>query len=283
MAAGTRLPADSHVHSEWSWDALAGDMERTCERAVRIGLRSLAFTEHVDFTRWRLHDVASQQARGTIVDKTFQPGPLDVEGYLDCIERCRTRFPELTIHTGVELGEAHLHLDRVSALLARGTFDRRLGSLHSLPEAGSDPGTQVAVPTSFQERPPLDVVRHYLAELERMVGSDAPFEVLAHIDYPQRYWPGDAPAFDPRTLEEEYRSVLRLLAGTGRALEINTRLPLMPIFVAWWHDVGGGAVSFASDAHKPDRLAWEFANTAAMARAHGFRPGSIHDELWARA
>jgi hypothetical protein len=40
------LPADGHVHSQWSWDALAGSMEGTCARAAEIGLPALAFTEH---------------------------------------------------------------------------------------------------------------------------------------------------------------------------------------------------------------------------------------------
>jgi histidinol-phosphatase (PHP family) len=45
------LPPDGHVHSEWSWDAIAGSMERSCARAVELGLPSIAFTEHADFTR----------------------------------------------------------------------------------------------------------------------------------------------------------------------------------------------------------------------------------------
>ncbi|MFD0630803.1 PHP domain-containing protein [Catenulispora yoronensis] len=44
------LPPDNHVHSEFSWDAFRGSMEATCERAVEIGLPSLAFTEHADFS-----------------------------------------------------------------------------------------------------------------------------------------------------------------------------------------------------------------------------------------
>jgi histidinol-phosphatase (PHP family) len=46
------LPADSHVHTEWSWDAPDGSMERTCARAVEIGLPAVAFTEHADYTTW---------------------------------------------------------------------------------------------------------------------------------------------------------------------------------------------------------------------------------------
>lgn len=48
--------------------------------------------------------------------------------------------------------------------------------------------------------------------------------------------------------------MLRVLAGTGRALEVNTRLPLDALVVRWWHQEGGDAVSFGSDAHSPDRL-----------------------------
>ncbi|MBB6571306.1 PHP domain-containing protein [Kribbella sandramycini] len=44
------LPADSHVHSEWSWDADDGAMAATCARAVELGLPALTFTDHADFT-----------------------------------------------------------------------------------------------------------------------------------------------------------------------------------------------------------------------------------------
>lgn len=54
------LPADSHVHSEWSWDTggpdsfAAGRMVSMCERAVAIGLPAVVFTEHFDFDDvWR--------------------------------------------------------------------------------------------------------------------------------------------------------------------------------------------------------------------------------------
>jgi hypothetical protein len=48
------LLADGHVHSEWSWDAERGSMEQTCARAVAVGLPAIAFTEHADYTTWRL-------------------------------------------------------------------------------------------------------------------------------------------------------------------------------------------------------------------------------------
>jgi len=68
----------------------------------------------------------------------------------------------------------------------------------------------------------------------------------------------------------------------GRALEINTRLPLHSTIVAWWHQEGGDAVTFGSDAHLPAKVAHGFAEAARMAAAHGFRPGRNRYDPWPR-
>src|SRR5664280_2059188 len=95
-----RLPADSHVHSEWSWDTATASMERSCETANRVGLPSIAFTEHADFSPWFITPVVYQrlgeQFRAMVsVDNLLTPPGLDVEGYLGAIEHCRGRFPDL--------------------------------------------------------------------------------------------------------------------------------------------------------------------------------------------
>jgi histidinol phosphatase-like PHP family hydrolase len=131
----TALPADGHVHSQWSWDALAGSMEETCRRAAEIGL-----------------PVHSAPADG---------------GF-----------------------------DEIGALVRSGD--------------------------------PARVLRGYLAETAELISRFGAFDVLAHIDYPVRNWPRDAGPCDPHKYEEEYRHVLRTLAGVGKALEVNTRVPLHP-------------------------------------------------------
>ena len=52
--------------------------------------------------------------------------------------------------------------------------------------------------------------------------------VLAHIDYPIRYWPVAAGQYSPQRFEDEYRCVLKALADTGRALEVNTKGGVLP-------------------------------------------------------
>jgi histidinol-phosphatase (PHP family) len=273
------LPADGHVHSEWSWDAARGSMERTCARAVALGLPSVAFTEHVDHTVWTAasaippdHPFAPlSDAAGRVT-----PPPFDAAGYLEAVDRCRSRFPGLRIRTGVELGEPHRHPDAVAGVLAAGSFERVLGSLHSLAD-----GDRFREPDGlYLRRDPAGVVRDYLREVAELVTGSDVFAVLAHIDYPARTWPG---VFDPAPFEDDFRPALRALARTGRALEINTAGPLRPEILRWWREEGGEAVTFGSDAHEPDELARDFPAAAALAESSGFRPASDPLAAWIRS
>jgi histidinol-phosphatase (PHP family) len=212
------IPADSHVHSEWSWDAVAGSMWRTCARAVELGLSALVFSEHADLTPWAIDPgdagaiASAPEWERWYRDGVFTPPERDLTGYRRC----------------------------------------------------------------------LDVVRWYLGEVERLAEGFADFEVLAHIDYPVRYWPGGPAAFDPEPLQEAFRAALAALARSGRILEVNTRTPLSPIIVGWWRREGGRAVTFGSDAHEPDALARGFREAAAMAQAQGLRPGRDPCDPWPR-
>lgn len=267
--AGTGvLPPDSHVHSQWSWDALAGSMEGTCWRAVEIGLQAVAFTEHADFTPWSLEpgEEVPGQWRQLVSNGVLTPPALDLEGYQDCLHRCRDRFPGLRILSGVELSEPHWHRDQAEALLRGSGFDRILAAVHSAP-AGTG-FTEVS--GSFRDQPPAQVLRAYLAETAALVSQFGAFEILAHIDYPVRRWPQDAGPYDPCQFEDEYRHVLRALASAGKILEVSTKVPLHPQVLTWWRQEGGQAITFASDAHDPATLAAGFGEAAHAAEAAGF-------------
>jgi histidinol-phosphatase (PHP family) len=278
----TVLPPDSHVHSQWSWDAPAGSMEQTCQRAVDLGLPSVAFTEHVDFTPWNLPDGwnAPSDWQSLVDGDVLVPPALDLDGYLECLHRCRERFPDLHIASGIELSEPHWHANRSAQLLTQGGFDRVLASVHSAAAAAGEGCDEVS--GTYRHRAPEAVVREYLAETTRLIEQFDDFEVLAHIDYPVRYWPADAAPYEPRAFEDDYRTVLQALAAAGKALEVNTRVPLHPQIVRWWRQEGGDAITFGSDAHDPTALARGFTEATAMAEACGFRPGRHPNDLWRR-
>ncbi|MDT5293058.1 MAG: histidinol-phosphatase family [Mycobacterium sp.] len=276
---GRMLPSDNHVHSEFSWDTgVNASMEDTCRRAVEIGLPAIAFTEHVDFTEWGADD--NPPTGEPAIAKRERVLPLDVDGYLASIERCRDRFPELRILSGIEAGEPHHFEGSVAAVLRRGRFDRVLGSLHSI----AHDGRLVFADRVFGYRPADDVVRDYFGELLRLVEGSDVFQVLAHCDYPRRYWPKHREGEYPEAnFEGEYRTVFRALAASGRALELNTSSPLASVAqMRWWFEEGGGAVSFGSDAHVPLRVGAQFEVAVDIVEAAGFRPGRDEYDFWRR-
>lgn len=273
-------PADGHVHTEFSWDAPDGSMERTCARAVQLGLPAVAFTEHVDYSRWTVDEVVLERSplrrELTGPDGVLVPPELDQEGYLATVQRCRELFPSLRIISGVELGEPHWNAVPVAKLLGTGHYERVLGSLHALPVDGH----VVEANALYRQRPAVEVLRLYLAEIAELITRTDAFAVLAHLDYAVRGWPVEAGPFDLHAFEDEFRYVLRALAATDRTLEVNTRIPLTSEIVRWWRDEGGKVVTFGSDAHAPDAVGTGLSAAVDMVEAYGFRPGRHPYDRW---
>jgi histidinol-phosphatase (PHP family) len=246
---------------------------------MELGLPGVAFTDHMDFTPWR---VDADELEGVdhlkafVVGDTLRPPRMDVEGYLGCVDRCREDFADLRIFTGVELGEAHRHGDAAAELLSAGRFERVLGSLHTLQVEGEffEP------PGLFRQWSAGRVMREYLAEVCRMIERSDAFSILAHITYPVRYWPTTADPFEPVEFEHEFRQALRMLAASGRALEVNTTDRFSPHIVRWWREEGGQAVTFGSDAHEPGELGRRLADAVEFVETHGFRPGTHPHDFW---
>ena len=207
--------------------------------------------------------------------------PFDVEGYSADLARCREEFPDLRILSGIESGEPHLFPASVAAVLAAGNFERVLGSLHGIVYDGTLTGIDHALFAGLEAH---DVMRRYFAELVVLVDGSSVFNVLAHCDYPRRYWPTAlAGPYAEADFEEEYRTAFRALASSGRALEINTRSPLASAeLMRWWWQEGGDAVSFGSDAHQPYRVGEHFDVAVDVVEAAGFRPGRDRFDFWRR-
>lgn len=282
------LPADSHVHSEWSWDtggpesAATGRMRATCAHAIRIGLPALTFTEHLDFPgtwRSRPDDLMPHQRAYLSPEGAVDHPLLDPAGYLENIDDMRREFPELVIRTGVEFGQPHLFAAAAAALVNLSALDLVLGSLHTLDMGG---GLRAEPVTLYTEHPAPSVMWAYLEEIPRMVDGSDSFAVFTHIDYAARTWPtSEVGPFDPRLFEEGFRGAMRSIAASGRALEMNTGR-LWSWIPQWWVEEGGRAITFGSDAHTPDALARNFPEATAMVEHYGFRASAKPWDFWTR-
>jgi histidinol-phosphatase (PHP family) len=250
-------------------------MARSCEQALALGVPAVAFTDHLDFDDWTDGDRGA--AEGLDPYRYARMRVLDISGYLASIDECRQRYPGLRILSGAEIGEAHLFDASARALTATAGFDRVLGSLHAIPIDGR----LTAADDMLRLLPPDEGMRQYFAEVVRLIAGSDLFEVLAHLDFPRRMWPGSAGPYEEKAFEQEYRAVLRALAGSGRVLELNTKSPLASVeLLGWWREAGGKAVSFGSDAHQPWRVADRFNEAVDIAAAAGFAPGRDPFDFW---
>ena len=274
---GVVVPADNHVHSEWSYDTTdQASMTGACERALDVGVPAIAFTEHLDFTRWSAADPG--RAAGLEPRHRSRIAPLDVTGYLAAIDDCRQRFPDLRILSGIECGEPHLFAASAGAMAAAHHFDRILGSLHAVPVRGRLAGA----PALFGMFGPDEVMRRYFAELLKLVRGSDLFQVLAHLDFARRYWPPSAGRYEEKAFEDEYRAVLRAWPNRTGRWRVNTK-SRWPRSSCW---AGGGTKAAArfvgSDAHQDWRIGDRFDVAVDVVEAAGFRPGRDRYDFWRR-
>ena len=254
---------DYHVHTEWSYDAPRGSMEKSCERALEIGLPAIAFTDHADFVK-------------------VNPGQycVDIVGYLEAVERCRSKFKGLRIDSGVELGEPHWFLEETRRVLGVGKLDHVLGSVHCVRF-----GDRIIDAGHLSKTPDVDPVtftHSYFNETLTMIEGGQPFQTLAHLDYPKRYWP----EYQEHDFEEQLRAILAAAVGRDLVLEVNTTrgnvlCPTLAV-LRWWREAGGKAVSFGSDAHDPAKIAAGFEQASEVVEAAGFKPAAEPTALWRR-
>ena len=254
---------DYHVHTEWSYDAPHGSMERSCEKALEIGLPAIAFTDHADFV-------------------TVNPGQycVDIVGYLEAVERCRSKFKSLRIHSGVELGEPHWFVEETRRVLSAGKLDHVLGSVHCVRL-----GDRIIDASQLSKSPDVDpgaFAHAFFTETLAMIEGGQPFQTLAHIDYPKRYWPG----YREEDFDEQLRAILVAAVKRELVLEVNTTrgnvLCPSQTVLGWWRELGGAAISFGSDAHDPAKVAAGFEQAAEMVEAAGFKPAAEPTALWRR-
>jgi histidinol-phosphatase (PHP family) len=214
-----------------------------CQQAMKLGLKAIAFTEHVEWhPSWR------------------QLAP-DFPAYWKAIEECRREFgPQgLTVLSGIELGNPSEHLQEANRIMGELPFDLIVGSVHWIYDIN------IHERHLFSGREAYSVYGDYFAKIEEMALT-VELTFVAHFD---RIFAAGVPAngqFEPARIEGQIRRTLAAIAGRGQALELNTRflahrpnwnLALLTMY-RWFREEGGKHVVVNSDAHNIHQLARNF-------------------------
>lgn len=261
---------DYHTHTAFSPDG-QHTMVAMCQQALEMGLREIAFTEHVEW-----HPPAF-----------FRP---DFARYFEAIEACRAIFaPQgLRVLSGVEIGNPHEYPDDVAALVAAHDFDVTIASLHWL--SGHNIQRQDCFDNGYGSA--ATVYEAYFTDLTYMAAIatltlNPRRTIIAHFD--RILWPGLLAGSRPELerMEPVIRDAWEVVAASGAALELNTRLLRfspswrceLVTMLRWFREAGGRRVVVNSDAHRSEHIGLNFPLALQLLESAGLQPVRLGDDL----
>ena len=239
MMRTREIITDYHMHSTFSIDG-QDTIEAMCWRALSLGLKEIAITEHAEW-----HPL-------------WHGSVLETDAYFEELNRLRVEFAPrgLILKSGVELGNPHEFQRQAAALVDNHPFDVRIASLHWLY------GKNIHDASCFAGRDPLDVYADYFSALGHMAADFSSTDVIAHFD--RIFWRGTmlSANFQPHNLEGVIREALATIAWRDLALELNTKFlnlspgwrPALVTMLRWFREEGGQRIVVNSDAHRVSQM-----------------------------
>ena len=220
-----------HTHTTNSPDSQV-KMEAYCEKALQIGIREVAFTDHID------HDPADRNR-----------GHNQYPRYMEEIEACRATYGDrLTILAAAEVDWNRATAANVRAYLADKPFDFVICSVHWI--NGEYLGERA------RKHPSIAVYAQYLDEIEALVTTEDFFNVIGHFDLGKRYDTVNG-RIDLDHNRDQLTRIFTAMAARGKGFDLNTsavrteaREPMPgPDILRLFRECGGEHVTIGSDTH----------------------------------
>jgi histidinol-phosphatase (PHP family) len=259
--------ADYHTHTAVTIDGRM-TVAQACERAVVVGLRELAFTNHA-----------------MLIEPDYHISPESLVSHWEQIRVCQRQYPQLKIRLGLELDYHAGREDEIAALVQRyedligRRFDVVLGSVHHL--HGKFFSSQKYAVELFQRYDSVTLYRDYFAQVTRAAQSQL-FDVIAHCDLIKKY----TGELSPHVPFEQYRDAaaafVAALIESGVGVEINTKgvilqvgevypsKELLELYIAQAKvHRAAPIITLGSDAHKVEDVGARFGEGVAALRRAG--------------
>ena len=231
---------DYHLHTLHSMDGLQ-TVNELCSSMVEKGVQEICLTEHIEPGH---------------PDAALDIPPIwDV--YLAEVAAAKRMYPQLTIRTGVEIGDNPLLRSKIMADLAEIPLDFRLLSLHLV--NGVDCYETQAY---FAGKTRAQAYREYAEAKAESILAWQDFDSVAHIGYVAKYsaYNGAARALVYEDAPDAFDAILRHIISLGKCLEVNTSgygttgdTLAHSSILKRYIDLGGELFTFGSDSHHTDR------------------------------
>jgi histidinol-phosphatase (PHP family) len=232
------------MHTFFSQDGKM-TMDEACEKAIEVGLKEIAFTDHMDI------DLPENKLAFQIED---------MDEYVQAVETTKMKYKgRLAVKTGIEIGLQDWTLETATSLVENYPYDFVIASIHIVD--GLDP----YFPEFHKTRDKVQSYTDYYTTIYDLLKVYSDFNVLGHLDYLRRYSPHGYDKNDHLIGIELIEEILRLLIDKGKGLEMNTagfkhysKQPHPhPDILKRYRELGGEIVTIGSDAHDVEYVGYE--------------------------
>jgi histidinol-phosphatase (PHP family) len=258
--------ADYHMHTDWS-DGRGAHGEYA-ERADRLGLDEIGFTDHVEFN-----------GRSWVMD------PEDMYRYVESLDAARERS-RVPLKLGVEMDYTrfvHRKADRFLKAWRR-QLDYAIGSSHYM---GDMHLAYNGHEDKWEGVNRTQLYTEYYGMVKEIADSGM-FDIVGHLDLPKRsgYYPVGhrSGKLKPR-LSEAIEAALDAIARVGMCVEVNTsgwRHPCRDQYPSGRllgmcneRDI---EITLGSDAHIPNHVGYMFGKAAERALEAGYSTITVFDK-----
>ncbi|TCO73163.1 histidinol-phosphatase HisJ family protein [Marinisporobacter balticus] len=252
---------DYHVHTLFSKDSTM-KVEEGIRRAVEIGLKEIAFTDHAEINVWRPGDV--------IVDDLFE-----IPIYIDKMYQYKEKYKDkINIKLGIEIGLQREEKDRIAQIIDEYPFDFVIGSSHTIEKY------DLYFRQLFQEKTKKEAYERYFQEVLKIVQEIESYNVYGHLDLVRRYAYGEYEDISICNIEMEIiEEILKVIIQKGKGIEVNTSgfrygidstNPDIDV-LKLYKDLGGEIITVGSDAHKKEDIGYRIGETYDILKDIGYK------------
>jgi histidinol-phosphatase (PHP family) len=230
-------------------------MMKMAQSAKNAGLKEICFTEHIDLNLKESPDFT-----------------VDFTAYAEAIKDVRTAFPDMVIRMGIEAGLDIETAPQMQAMLEGQPLDYIIGSQHVV--FGLDPFYEQV----WKQYSKAEIFGEYLRVSSESAMQIDYYDVMGHVGYVSKFCPFDDKMLCYADFSEAIDTLLKILIGKGKGIEINTNgLYMTPstmpetAIIRRYFELGGEIVTIGSDAHYETVVGHAVADTLNLLKSIGFR------------
>lgn len=248
---------DFHIHSDFSMDCKYS-MEDMVLEGVRKNMRSLCFTDHIEF-----------QVTEKKIDIAFR-----TKDYFRKTNQIKYKYlKDIEILAGVEIGmQPHLG-EQYNSFINEEPFDFVIMSIHSVKNR------DIFFDGFLDKKKPVEAVLEYYKDILKCVKNFDNYDVLGHIDLIDRYFKNFSLIPETKKYIDLVKSIFKIVISSGKGIELNTsgiryglkyyhpKIELLKLY----KKLGGEIITIGSDAHEPNFVGYDYKKAEKLLRDLGYK------------